>query len=200
MSLKLDRYDLVEHGRVLATRSTGREVGRAVADRLTESPGILLSFFGVDVASPSFLFELISETKAALITPPSKWLLVAGMNDDVRESALLVLDRLKMIVGTLDHGQIEVLGGPQHLQETVRAAEELGSFTAPDLAEQLRIKLPALHQRLNQLVEAGVLTREDDPTATRGKRGKYMAPPTTESIEADDRHDTGEFTAITVGC
>ena len=121
------------------------------------------------------------------------------MNDDVLESAELVLDRLKMTLGTLDDGQIKLLGGSRHLQDTIRAAQELGTFTAPDLAEQLKIKLPALHQRLNQLIEAGVLVREDDPTATRGKRGKYSAPPTVPG-DSGPRHDTGEFTAITVAC
>jgi Mn-dependent DtxR family transcriptional regulator len=198
MSVKLERYELVQHGRVLATRSVGRDVGRRIAERLAEEHALLLSFYGVEVASPSFLFELISAVRTALIAQPQRWVLVTGMNEDVLESAELVLDRLKMTLGTLDHGQIKLLGGSQHLQDTIRAAQKLGTFTAPDLAEQLKIKLPALHQRLNQLIKAGVLTREDDPTATRGKRGQYSAPPTTAD-DLEDQQDTGEFTALTVG-
>lgn len=198
MSLKLERYDLAQHGDVLATRATGREVGRDVADRLTESPGILLSFHGVDVASPAFLFELIGAIRTALLGPQTHWLLVTGMNDDVHESAELVLERLKMVLGQLKDDQIELLGGAQHLQETIKAAQALGVFTAPDLAAELELKLPALHQRLLQLVEAGVLSREDDPTATRGKRSKFTAAPTARDDDPVDRQDTGGFAAITV--
>lgn len=39
------------------------------------------------------------------------------------------------------------------------------------------------------LTEAGLLTREDDPTATRGRRGKYRAPPADELHEADGESD-----------
>jgi len=198
MSLKLERYDLAQHGHVLATRSTGRDVGRVVADRLADGQGLLLNFRGVDVASPSFLFELIGAIRVALLTPPARWLLVTGMNDDVRESAELVLERLKMMLGVLDTDQIELLGGSQHLQETIKAAQELQAFTAPDLAHELKLKLPALHQRLNQLIEAGVLSRTDDPTATRGKRSMFNAPPVEDSDQADDRQDTGDFATITV--
>jgi len=198
MSLKLERYDLAQHGDVLATRSTGRDVGRVVAERLSDSAGVLLNFHGVDVASPSFLFGLISTIRVTLLEPPTHWLLVTGMNDDVRESAELVLERLKMMLGVLDHDQIELLGGSRHLQDTIKAAQQLGVFTAPDLARELELKLPALHQRLNQLVEAGVLSREDDPTAIRGKRSKFAAPPVADADRTDDRQDTGEFTAITV--
>jgi hypothetical protein len=200
MSVKLERYDLARHGDVLATRSIGREVGRDVAERLCDSQGLLLNFHGVDVASPSFLFELIGAIRAALLAPSAHWLLVAGMNDDVRESAELVLERLKMMLGVLNHDQIDLLGGPQHLQDTINAAQQLRVFTAPDLAKELELKLPALHQRLNQLVEAGVLAREDDPRAVRGKRSKFATPPIADASEADDRQDTGGFAAITVGC
>lgn len=200
MSLKLERYDLAHHGDVLATRATGRKVGQEVAGRLADSRGLLLNFRGVDVASPAFLFELITAIRATLLAPPEHWLLVTGMNDDVRESAELVLERLKMVLGALDQDEIELLGGSKHLQDTMRAAQQLGVFTAPDLARELELKLPALHQRLNQLVEAGVLTRQDDHTAKRGKRSKFAAPPAAPASDADDRHDTGEFAAITVDC
>ena len=198
MSLKIERYDLAKDGRVLATRAAGRQVGRAVAERLAEQPGLLLSFYGVDVASPSFLVELIGALRAVLISTEDRWLLVTGTNEDVRESIELVLDRLKMTLGTLDGKQISLLGGSKQLEATLREAQKLGTFTAPDLAERLEMKLPALHQRLNQLLEAGVLIREDDPTATRGKRGKYTAAPSEEGHQPDQRQDAGQIAAISV--
>jgi hypothetical protein len=199
MSLKIERYDLVTHGRVLATRATGRDVGRTVAERLADESGLLVSFFGVEVASPSFLVELIGAIRAILISTGDRWLLLTGMNEDVRESVELVLDRLKMSLGNIQGEHIELLGGTKQLEGTLREAQQLGTFTAPELAERLEMKLPALHQRLNQLLEAGLLTREDDPTATRGKRGKYTAAPLEDAQAAGDRQGTGEITALTVG-
>jgi hypothetical protein len=199
MSLKIERYDLVEHGRVLATRATGRDVGRTVAERLAAEPGLLMSFYGVDVASPAFLVELIGAVRAIRVTAGDRWLLLTGMNEDVRESVELVLDRLKVSLGNLQGEQIELLGGTKQLEDTLREAQQLGTFTAPELAERLEMKLPALHQRLNRLLESGLLIREDDPTATRGKRGKYTAAPSEDADHAGDRQDTGEITAISVG-
>jgi DNA-binding MarR family transcriptional regulator len=198
MSVNLLRYDLVKHGRVLATRAVGREVGRGVSTLLADSGGLLLSFYEVDVASPAFLSEVVTALRGVLISSEERWLLLTGMNEDVKESIELVLQREKMALGELDAGQIDLLGGSSQLHETLREAQKMGTFTAPDLAGRLKLKLPALHQRLNQLIEAGVLSREDDPTATRGKRGKYTAP-TVSDVEDNDGQDTGEINAIVVG-
>lgn len=193
MSLKIQRYDLVDKGRVLATRPLGREVGADVAARLGDGPGLLLSFYGVDVASPSFLREVLNALRGVLTSSEQHLLLFTGMNEDVRESVELVLKHDKMVLGSLDGDQVNLVGGSEHLSDTLREAQKLGTFTASELAERLKIKLPALHQRLNQLIEAGLLTREDDPTATRGKRGKYAAPPAEELGDAD-----GESAEISV--
>ncbi len=189
MSLKIQRYDLANKGRVLATRPVGREVGAEAAARLTDSPGLLLSFYGVDVASPSFLREVFNALRGVLTSSEQHWLLFTGMNEDVRESIELVLKHEKMVLGSLEKNHIDLLGGSEHLSATLHEAQKLGTFTAPELAERLKVKLPALHQRLNQLTEAGLLTREDDPTATRGRRGKYTAPPADELHEADPQSD-----------
>jgi DNA-binding MarR family transcriptional regulator len=185
MSVKIQRYDLVSKGRVLATRPVGREVGAEAAAKLADSPGLLLSFYGVDVASPSFLREVLNALRGVLMSSEQHWLLFTGMNEDVQESVELVLKHEKMVLGSLEENHIDLLGGSEHLSETLREAQKLGKFTAPELAKRLKVKLPALHQRLNQLAEAGLLMREDDPTATRGKRGKYTAPPADELREAD---------------
>lgn len=191
MSLKIERYDLVGHGRVLATRPVGREVGAAVAARLADSRGLLLSFYGVDVASPSFLREVVGALRGVLLSSDQHWLLLIGMNEDVRESVQLVLRNEKIVLGVLEDEQIQLLGGPEHLSQTMREAQELGTFTAPEMADRLKVKLPALHQRLNQLMEAGLLSREDDSTATRGKRGKYSAPPADELQKAREGKNPG---------
>jgi DNA-binding MarR family transcriptional regulator len=186
MSLKIQRYDLVNDGRVLATRSTGREIGATVSSKLANAGGLLLNFHGVDVASPSFLSEVLIALRGLLVSADDHWLLLTGMNEDVRESLEFVLKHEKMILGEVEDDRIELLGGSQHLAETLNEAQKLGTFTAPELADRLKMKLPALHQRLNQLADAGLLAREDDPTAKRGKRGKFTAPPKDEVRDAAD--------------
>ena len=95
------------------------------------------------------------------------------MNDDVKESVELVLSRERMALGELDDDHIEPLGGTSQLHNALREAQKMiGAFTAPDLAGRLQLKLPGLHERSNQLIAAGVLTREDDlqPSAASGAR------------------------------
>jgi DNA-binding MarR family transcriptional regulator len=72
-----------------------------------------------------------------------------------------------------------VCRGTRQLQETFNAAARLETFTAPELADELNIKLPNLHARLNALLDAGALSREPDDTVERGKRFRYAAPSMT---------------------
>lgn len=189
MSLNSARCDLVRHGSVLATRPKGRKAGAEAAESLSSSGRLLLNFHGVEVASPPFLDEVLKAVRAELLSGEKRWLLVTGCNEDVQESLEMVLQRHKMALGSLDGSQVELLGGTPQLKETLRAAQEMQEFTAPDLAEHLRLKLPALHQRLNALLEAGVLAKQNDPTATRGKRGMYRTPPEDEVAAASDESD-----------
>lgn len=183
MSLKLARYDLGQLGKTLATRTKGREAGNEAAGRLADEGRLLLNFHGVDVASPPFLDELVRALRAVLTTGEQRWLLVAGANEDVEESLQMVLERQKMALVVMKDEQMELLGGSSQLTETLVAAQKMESFTAPELAEHLQLKLPALHQRLNALLEAGALARVDDPTSTRGRRHKYHAPSKDEVTE-----------------
>jgi DNA-binding MarR family transcriptional regulator len=197
MSLNITRYDLVQHGRVLATRPKGREAARRAAEQLTDSSGLLLNFYEVDVASPPFLDEIVCALRAVLLSGNNRWLLVTGYNEDVGESLEMVLQRHKMTLGSVEGDQLRLLGGSSQLEETLREARRMGTFTAPDLADRLKMKLPALHQSLSALTEAGVLGREDDPTATRGKRGIYTVPSPEEIAEARAEPPAGRVEAVT---
>ncbi len=154
MSLKSGAYALSEHGGVLATRALGRAVGRKLQDALVDTPGLVLSFAGVEVASPPFLDKLLSSIHASLHgADANKLIVVDSLNEDVRESLLLVLERRKLALANLENHQIKLLGGSRQLREALREAQRMGEFSAPDLAERLQIKLPALHQRLQALLE-----------------------------------------------
>lgn len=182
-------FDLGAHGKVLATRDLGRQIGRQVADDLADAPAMVLGFWGVEVASPPFLDELLRALGAVLWGGDSSRMLVAaGFNEDVRESLTMVLERRGGTLGAVEQGQLRLLGGKKHLEETLDAAQKRGYFTASELAKDLEVKLPNLHARLKALTEAGVLARDDDapgadaPATARGRgrsAARFRAPDLT---------------------
>jgi DNA-binding HxlR family transcriptional regulator len=172
MHLAPNVLTMAEFGHVLATRKHGRQAADRLQDAMT-AHGVIISFNHVEVATPSFLDELLTRLQGLLLANEDALVVVASMNDDVVESLELVVSHRGMVLGALDNGQLRLLGGGQHLQETLMAAEQLGTFRATDLAEALELKLPNLHQRLATLREAGVVRRTPDSTATRGKRHNY---------------------------
>lgn len=178
-------FGLARFGRVLSTRDLGRKVGQELLASAADADGVVLGFWDVQVATPSMLDELVDAMRAWLAGAGagSRLLVAAGYNEDVRETLEMVLERRKMALAALEGDQIKLLGGSRHLAETMNAAQELGAFSAPDLAERLKVKLPNLHQRLQALMEAGALTREEDESATRGRKHQYSAP-RTKDLEA----------------
>ena len=181
MSLRPQTYSLRRHGKVLGTRSLGAEIATALRDSDPRRPGLIVDFEHIRVASSPVLDEIAITLRALIADHPERWVLLSHLNEDLLDTLELVVDRRNIMLTTVDpHGKLDVLGGTQQLEETLAAAEELGTFTAPELAERLELKLPNLHQRLNQLQAAGALTRSDDRTATRGRRLLFSAPPEAE--------------------
>ena len=122
--------------------------------------------------------------RAAIVDRPQRFVLLANLNEDVADTIALVLERRDASLAALDEDKVEVLGGRPHLQETLAAAQALGTFTAAELAELLEQKLPNLHQRLAQLQAAGALTRSEDPKARRGRRLLFKTPELQELASA----------------
>lgn len=161
VSMNLVVVDLGERGKVLATRERGREAGRAAADQLAEATSMILGFWGVEVASPPYLDEFLRALGTELAGGESGRLLVAvGANDDVRESLMIVLERQGSSLAHFEKGHIELLGGTGQLRQTLDEAQQLGYFTASELAKRLQLKLPNLHARLKALSESGAVARE----------------------------------------
>ena len=158
---------------VLSTRERGRDAADRLQDAL-QAGSVVVSFAGVEVATPSFLDEVLTRLHTVLQTNEQAIAIVTGMNEDVRESVELVLRHRGMTLGVLEEGHIQILGGKKHLQQTMAEAEKLGTFKATELAEALKLKLPNLHQRLKALHEAGAIGRETDETAKRGRRHDYQ--------------------------
>jgi MarR family len=177
MSVTPQIIQLRRHGRALGTRELGAEVANEIRGADPTAPALILDFAGVQVASSPFLDEVACAMRAAIVDQPDRFMLLANPNGDVADTMELVLDRRDISLTILERKTLRVLGGRRHLDETLAAARELGTFTAPELAERLKLKLPNLHQRLTQLEAAGVLTRSDDPTARRGRRLLFATPP-----------------------
>jgi hypothetical protein len=181
MSVKPKIIRLSRHGRALGTRALGEKVADEIGSTGRRSAALIVDFSDVRVASSPFLDEVAVAMHAAIAAQRPPFVLLAGMNADVMDTMTLVLERRNMALGAVEDEQLEVLGGGPRLQETLEAAQKLGTFTAAELAEQLAQKVPNLHQRLSQLQDAGVLNSEDDPTARRGRRLQFK----TAAVELD---------------
>ncbi len=90
-------------------------------------------------------------------------------------------------MAALTNGQMRLLGGSKQLKDTLREAQDLGYFTAPQLAERLALKLPNLHARLKALAEAGAVAREEDSSGhevNRGRPARGFHAPDVRVLEA----------------
>jgi len=175
MSVKTKRMDFKDFGPVLSTRERGREAADRVQDALRAGP-LVLNFHGVEIATPSFLDEIVVRLAGLLMNNETLVVAITGMNPDVRDSMELILDKRGVALTLLSGDQIELLGGSEQVRQTLAAAQKLGRFSAKDLARELKVKLPSLHQRLNVLLDSGAITRKADPSAKRGRRYDFTAP------------------------
>jgi DNA-binding HxlR family transcriptional regulator len=176
--------NLGENNRVLSSRERGRVAADRIADALSER-SVVISFGGVEIATPSYLDEIVSRLSGLLRGNEDRTVLITGANEEVAESLELVLDKRKMALARVERGQLELLGGSGQLKKTLAAATKLGSFTAPDLAKELGLKLPNLHQRLKELLDTGAVSREVDESVARGKRHRYDTPAEPEALISD---------------
>lgn len=167
MSLKRKVMNLRKHGRVLGTRGFGTEVASELRELSEDADALVVDFAGVEVASSPFLDEIVCALRGVIADRDNLFVAVAHLNDDVSDTMRLVLKRRGMGLAALTDEGLRVLGGREHLDETLAEAEKLGTFTARELAERLRLKLPNLHQRLAQLEAAGVVTRASSRSAPR---------------------------------
>lgn len=172
MTIQLLNFN--EGGQVLSTRDRGREAADLVQEALGRGNALILNFADVEVASPSFLDEVLTRLRGILTADGSAVVVVTGLNQDVSESLEMVLAHRKMVVAGLKDDSVELIGGPRQLSETLAAASKLGTFKATELADELKIKLPNLHQRLKALTETGAVGRAIDSTATSGRRYDYF--------------------------
>ena len=137
---------------------------------------VLVDFDGVEVASSPVLDEIACALRAAITDNPGRSVVLTNLNEDVHDTLRLVVEQRDMTLAMLKDDELQLIGGRQHLEETLRGARELGRFTAAQLADRLELKLPNLHQRLGQLQAAGAVTRVE-PAA--GRSGRWCSRPQT---------------------
>jgi hypothetical protein len=171
--MKLQLLNLGEFGTVLASREEGRRAADKVQDA-AEHGGVVVGFQGVEIATTSFLDEVVLRA-GQLLRTKKLILVVTGLDTEVRESLELVVKSREMRLAYFDKDRIKLLGGSKMLNETLDAAQKLGSFKAPELADRLKLKLPNLHQRLAVLLESGALAREDDGPTQSGPGHDFLA-------------------------
>lgn len=175
MSVKPDVVVLKRRARVLGTRELGRQIADEIRERVAAADrAVLVDFQGIEVASSPVLDEIACALRAVIADYPDRFVVLSHLNDDVRETLLLVLEAREMRLTALENDKLELLGGRAHLEETLAQAQELGSFTAAELAERLKLKLPNLHHRLRELAEAGVVARVE--TSSGGRALRFETP------------------------
>jgi DNA-binding MarR family transcriptional regulator len=169
---------LYDHGKILATRPRGREAADQIRN-IADQPGdLILDFRGVEVASAPFLQEVVDAAHGIVLRAAKeagRIVLFANMNEDVGETLRFVVAKRKLSLAYLDDGRIDLIEAKQHLVETLQKAQQLKSFTAPELAKELDIADDTATQRLRRLMETGAVVREPDPETSRGIRHLYRA-------------------------
>jgi anti-anti-sigma regulatory factor len=145
MSVKRDALAFKVPGKVLGTRALGREVAEQLRERAGDgAQDLFVEFTGVQVASSPFLVELALALRAWNADHPDRFVVLTNLNEDVQDTLGLVLERRDMMLVAVEKGTLRLIGGRAHLDETLKAAQELEVFTASELAEQLELKLPNL--------------------------------------------------------
>lgn len=177
---ELLHFRLVDEGNVLGTRADGVRAAQKLRSLYADQSAIVLDFDDVDAASIPYLSELLAAIAEILVQTRNigrPVVAVANVGDDVVVELQAVLERRKATIAVLRGSGVELLSGAPHLEETLREAQALpATFTTNQLAERLAINVTSLNERLSTLVEAGVLARERDPSAKRGKRYLYRLP------------------------
>lgn len=168
---------LANEGKVLATRRAGRLLGRQLQDRWTDSPFVILDFSEVIAVTPPFLDELFKAMRAELGGAEGGIVVATDMNEDVCETAKMVLERERSaLVSLVDDDQLDLITTVPNLAETFGTAAKLKvPFTADELAKRLRLSVQNANQRLVTLRKVGAVTRQPDSEVQRGRRFLYLA-------------------------
>jgi hypothetical protein len=180
MSLNKLQMKLSERGAVLATRRAGRDLAHDLQDRWQGAFAVDLDFEGVVAVTPPFLDELFKAIRSELDSHDGSVVYASNMNEDVHETAKMILGRDRSALVYLHEGEVALITEDEMLADTfTRAVSMQMPFTAPDLAEGLDLTLQNANSRLNTLRRFGAVARRKDPAVQRGRRFLYLAASST---------------------
>lgn len=109
----------------------------------------------------------------------SRMVFVSHAGADVADAIDAALKVRGLVLFCASDGRPRLLGDSSpHLDETMLAAQELGTFSAGTLADRLGIKPAAANNRLKALLRSGALARRQHVPERGGNEYRYLAPPT----------------------
>lgn len=175
------RYEVARWNNFLATRERGRRVREDIEAKLAQlgvGDTLLLDFAGVEGITVSFGDETLAKLVVARMSGDftDRGLIIEGANEDVRETLESVLARRKLaVVSVSATGEPKVLGDVGWLPETLRAALDLQTFRASEIAERLGLTPQAANNRLRMLVASGAVAKQRVVPEGGGKEFSYKA-------------------------
>jgi hypothetical protein len=94
----------------------------------------------------------------------------------VRDTLAAALRQRHLSLLSFSHDGVELLGADETLEETIREAMILKSFTVNELADRLGLRAQAANNRLVQLVRLGALSRSRVIPSRGGREFRYRVP------------------------
>jgi hypothetical protein len=167
---------------VLSSRELGADVRRRLRQAIAEQPPETtadLCFDGVHDMSFAFADEAIAKLIVArlLDDDESRSLIASHATADVADAIDAALTPKGLVLFCVSEGSPRLLGdAAPHLEQTMLAAYELRTFSAPSLAEHLGIKPAAANNRLKALLRCGALARRQYVPERGGNEYRYLAP------------------------
>jgi hypothetical protein len=171
------------HDVFLSTRDFGKKVLRDLEDRLpTGTSAVIIDFAGVAAMTHSFTDEFLGHYYSGLATHEAGPVTVTltGLNEDLRETIVVCLERRDLIALEQQGDQLMLLAASDVLDQTFALAQEIQTFTAMDIAKQLSITAPNANNRLKRLVAARAIVRQQRVAERGGKEFIYSVPTTAD--------------------
>lgn len=168
-------------GKLMVTRSAGREVREALSEALEELPkgGVLyVDISGVELMDYSFADEAlgIMVSRVASGEYGERRLVLVDEDRDLLENVEASLRQRSLAMIRVDElGAEPALVGeiPDHLVDTLRVIQEKASITNADLARELDLNHTACNNRATRLAKLGLIHRHIETAAPGGRQYTY---------------------------
>lgn len=139
---------------------------------------IELDFNGIQAITVTFADECIGRVLSSRLAgyDEDHPLFAVGADRPVRETLAAALRQRHLSLLSFGAEGVELLGADETLEETMREAVRLQSFTVNELADRLGLRAQAANNRLVALVRVGALTRDRVIPSRGGREFRYYVP------------------------